>query len=110
MRAGKLRHQVVIQSLTLSQNPETGEMLAGWAEFATCWASIEPLSAREFIAAQAGQSEIVARIVIRYRSGVLPTMRILHRGSVYAIHGVLTDAKSGLEYLTLPVSKGVNDG
>jgi len=39
MRAGKLRHQVVIQTPTLSQNPETGEMLAGWAEFATCWAS-----------------------------------------------------------------------
>ena len=110
MRAGKLRHQVVIQSPTLSQDPQTGEMLNGWADFATCWASIEPLSAREFIAAQAGQSEITARIVIRYRPGVLPTMRILYRGKVYNIHGVLPDIKSGLEYLTLPVSEGVNDG
>lgn len=110
MRAGKLRHKVTIQAPGQTQDPVTGEMLAGWVDFASCWASVEPLSAREFIAAQAGQSEITARIVIRYRPGVLSTMRILHRGKVYNIHGPLPDMKSGLEYLTLPVSEGVSDG
>lgn len=110
MRAGKLRHKVTIQAPSQTQDPITGEMLSGWVDFASIWASIEPLSAREFIAAQANQSEITARIVIRHRDDVLPTMRILHRGKVYAIHGVLADPKSGLEYLTLPVSEGVSDG
>lgn len=110
MRAGKLRHRVTIQAPGQTQDPTTGEILHGWVDFATTWASIEPLSAREYIAAQSGQSEITARIVIRYRDGVLPTMRILHRGKAYAIHGVLSDVKSGLEYLTLPVSEGVSDG
>jgi len=110
MRAGKLRHKVTIQAPGLTQDPVTGEMLPGWTDLASVWASIEPLSARDFIAAQANQSEITARIVIRYREGILPTMRILHRGKVYAIQGALPDAHSGLEYITLPVSEGVSDG
>lgn len=110
IEAGKLRHRITIQAPGLTQDPVTGEMLPGWTEFASVWASIEPLSARDFIAAQSGQSEISARIVIRYRPGVLPTMRIIHRSKVYAIQGVLPDADSGLEYLTLPVSEGVKDG
>ncbi|MNP72397.1 Phage head-tail joining protein [compost metagenome] len=50
-------------------------------------------------------------MVIRYRPGVLPTMRILYRGEVYSIVGPpLADAKSGLDYLTILVEKGVKDG
>jgi len=110
MRAGKLRHKVTIQAPGLTQDPDSGDMVPGWTDFAFVWASIEQLSARDFIAAQANQSEITARIVIRYREGILPTMRILHRSKVYAIEGALPDAKSGLEYITLPVSEGVSDG
>ena len=110
MRSGKLRHKVTIQRPGLTQDPESGEMLPGWADVATVWASVEPLSARDFIAAQAGQSVVVARIVIRYRPDVDAAMRVLYRDKFYNIQGVLGDAKSGLEYLTLPVSEGVNDG
>ncbi|WP_223532061.1 phage head closure protein [Pseudomonas sp. BF-R-30] len=112
MRAGLLRQRITFQEPGLVQDRETGEMLAGWQ---TTWekvpASIESLSARDLIAAQAGQSEVTARIVIRYRPGVQPTMRILHRGTIYNIQGQpLPDKKAGLEYLTLLVSAGVNDG
>lgn len=110
MQSGKLRHRITLQRQGLSQDPQTGEMLPGWQDVAAVWAGIEPLSARELIAAQAGQSEITARIVIRYRAGVLPTMRVVHGSKVYNIHGVLPDMRSGREYLTLPVSEGVNDG
>ena len=112
MRAGALRHRITFQSPDLIQDPGTGEMLQGWA---TVWekvpASVEPLSARDLIAAQAGQSEASGRMVIRYRAGVLPTMRILHRGDVYNIQGPpMPDPASGLEYLTILVAKGLNDG
>jgi SPP1 family predicted phage head-tail adaptor len=87
-------------------------MVPGWtAVWAKVPASVTPLSARDLIAAQAAQSEASARIVIRYRAGVLPTMRIIHRGEVYDIKGPpLPDPDSGLEYLTILVAKGVNDG
>ena len=112
MRAGALRHRITFQAPGLTQDPETGEMLPGWEHV---WekvpASVEPLSARDLIAAQAGQSEASGRMVIRYRAGVLPTMRILHRGDIYNIQGPpMPDPVSGLEYLTILVAKGLNDG
>lgn len=112
MRAGLLRHRITFQSPGLVQDPLTGEMLPGWA---TVWAkvpaSVRPLSARDLIAAQAGQSEATARMVIRYRAGVLPTMRILYRDAVYSIQGPpLPDPDSGLDYLTILVAQGVKDG
>ncbi|KCB41287.1 phage head-tail joining domain protein [Bordetella hinzii 5132] len=57
----------------------------------------------------AGQSEVTARIVMRARD-ILATDRIIHRGTVYNIRGVLADKDSGLEYVTLPVGTGVNEG
>lgn len=81
-----------------------------WSDFAKTWASIEPLSTREFIAAASNQSKVSARIVIRYRPGVVTSMRILHRSKIYELEGVLSDTASGLDYLTLPCSEGVNDG
>ncbi|WP_034127819.1 phage head closure protein [Pseudomonas fluorescens] len=110
MRAGDLRHRIIIQRPEHTQDPVTGEMTPSWAEVAKTWASIEPLSARDFIAAAANQSKVSARIVIRYRTGIDSTMRILHRDKIYNVEGVLADKVSGLEYLTLPCSEGVNDG
>lgn len=110
MRAGPLRHRITIERPAYQQDPLTGEMVASWVLVAKPWARIESLSARDFIAAAASQSEITTRITIRFREGVDSTMRILHRGKIYNIHGVLADPDSGLEYLTLPCSEGVNDG
>ena len=113
LSAGRLRHRVRIERPTYAQDPVTGEMVKSWelvpgAESVP--AAIEPLSVREFMAAQQMQSEVSARIVIRRRPGIDATMRLVHRGKIYNIHGVLPDADSGLEYLTLPCSQGVNEG
>lgn len=114
MQAGKLRHRIQLQVQVKGQDPETGAVSLVWQDWPAAgeklWASIEPLSARDFIAAHALQSEVAARIVIRHRDGVLSSMRALHRGKVYTIRGVLPDPVSGIEYLTLPVSEGVRDG
>lgn len=110
LSAGRLRHRVRIEKPTHKQDQVTGEMTQCWELVADkVPAAIEPLSAREFIAAQAVQSQVTARIVIRHRD-IDPTMRIIHKGRAYNIHGVLPDADSGIEYLTLPCSMGVNIG
>ena len=111
MRAGDLRHRIQFQELKPGVDPETQEPVPGvWVDVVKAWAAIEPLSGREFIAAQAVQSEVVGRIVIRRRADITAQMRVLYRGQVFNIHAVLPDPKSGLEYLTLPYSEGVNDG
>ena len=89
MRAGQLRHRVDIQSRQEAQDPVTGEMVPGpWMTiWEKCPAAIEPVSTREFVNAKATQSEFTARIVIRYRAGVVNSMRILHGDVVYSIKG-----------------------
>lgn len=105
--AGRLRHRVVIQQASETQDSTTGAITTSWTTFATVWAAIEPLSARDFIAANAEQSKIKARIVIRAIDGVVPKMRIYHaaKDKTYDIVGVLADKDSGLDYLTLLCSE-----
>lgn len=123
MEAGKLRHQLRIERLddmrdetgTVIQDPETGATSQQWVEVATVWASIEPLSAREFIASAKTQAEIVARIVIRYRDGLDASMRLVHLRTgrpdvIYNPADFLPDKESGLDYLTAPCSRGVSEG
>lgn len=105
MEAGKLRHRVTIQKLTTSQNVTTGAVTESWSELVKVWAAVEPLSVREFIAASTTQSQISARIIIRYRDDILPNMRVVHGSRTYNIEGALPDKNSGLEYLTLAVSE-----
>lgn len=110
MQAGKLRHRITLQKPVKTQSPATGAVINTWEDVSVLWADVVDLSAREFVAAQAGQSEITTRITIRHRDDVTSKHRILFKSRVYNIHGVLADDKSGLEYLTLPCSQGVNDG
>jgi SPP1 family predicted phage head-tail adaptor len=110
IEAGRLRHRIVLQSPSYAQDPTTGEMVPSWVSEGEAWAAVEPLSAKEFIAAQSTQAQIDTRIVIRYRSDVAANWRATHRGKIFNIHGVLADKDSGLEYLTLPCSSGVNNG
>lgn len=110
MQAGRLRHRVSLQRLQETRDPNTGAVITDWVELAKLWAEVAPLSAREFTASQAVQSRVTARITIRHRDDITAKDRIVHRGQAYNIEGVLTDPASGLEYITLPVSMGVNDG
>lgn len=105
--SGLLRHKVQLQEPHIVQDPDSGEMETTWVTIAEPWAQIVPMSAREFVAASAEQSEVRGRIVIRYRGEIDATMRIVYRGKWYGILGVLTDAESGLEHITLPVTEGV---
>lgn len=100
-----LRHRVAIQSLVPVQDDTTGNITDTWSTFATVWAEIRPLNAREFIAAAAAQSKVTEMVTIRYIAGVKQSMRILHRAQILNVEGVLPDQKSGIEYLTLPVSE-----
>lgn len=107
LAAGDLRHLVQIQKPQSYQDQSTGEPRTRWKMVVQVYAQIVPASAREFIAANATQSEVNGRIVIRARSDVDATMRVVHKGKAYQILGVLADPVSGMEYQTLPVSAGV---
>jgi SPP1 family predicted phage head-tail adaptor len=109
LKEGRLRHRITLQRPGMDQDPDTGDVVPGWEDVAEVWAEIAPLSVREYLAADAKQSEVTTRITIRYRDGITPDLRIYHAGKdkYYDIEGILPDPDSGLEYLTLACSEGV---
>ena len=107
---GKLRHVITIQALTHKQD-SFGAVKKEWLDVdKNVPAAIEYLSVREFLNSQAMQSKVSARITIRHRPSLRADMRILHRGKIYNIVGILPDLVSGLEYITIPVTEGTNEG
>ena len=112
MRAGKLRHQVVIQSLVPGspQQKASGEPDTTWTNLLTgVSASIEPLSGRELFAAQEHHSEIEVRIRVRYRSGLTAAMRVVHDGLYYDIAAII-DPELRHRELQLMCKQGVTQG
>lgn len=111
MRAGVLRHRVTFQSLVVEQDSD-GATVEGWVDTfdRPQPAEISPLSGKEFISAQATQSEVSGRMRVRYRPEYRASMRAVHRGQVYKIIAVLPDADSGRDYLTLLTATGVSEG
>lgn len=56
-----------------------------WTDQAEIWAAAEPLTGREFFAAQQDQGEIDIRFRIRYRTDVNNEWRIIWGGNPYEI-------------------------
>lgn len=105
--AGKLRHVVRVER-KVEVVDSAGNREQIWVPFLTrAYANIEPLSAREIMAASSEHSKTTARITIRHREGLDHSMRIVHKNTIYNIEGLIPDNVSGLEWITIPVSTGV---
>ena len=107
--AGELRHRVTIQAYADGGRDEDGfPTPSTWTDYVQLWAKITPLSSRDLIAAQAAQSEVVARMVVRHRTDITTDMRVVHRGRIYHIASEgLDDNENGLIYTTFQLSSGV---
>ena len=75
MRAGLLRHRIVIQSPTESRDT-IGGVVKSWATFQIMQANIEPYQAREFGRGEQVRADVSHKITIRYISGLSPKFRI----------------------------------
>ncbi len=105
--AGRLRHSITIERPIEGRDPCSGAVTQIWKSVCCVRAAIEPLSARDLIAAQAHQSEVTCRVVVRAREGLLPTMRIRHAGRYLYPVAWLPDIETGNSYLTAPCGTGV---
>jgi SPP1 family predicted phage head-tail adaptor len=102
----ELNKRITLQAPMTGQD-DYGAPLTGWTDVVSVWASIEDISGREFVAANATQNGVQTKITIRYRDGVVAAMRVLHGAVVYNIEAVLGQDR---RELLLMCSRGVNDG
>ena len=106
--AGDLQHRVTLQQRVAGVNA-LGQASTSWANVFEVWAAVEPLRGREFFAAGQGQAEVTTRITIRYRAGVVPSMRAVWRGQPYDIQSVI-EPLGQKQILELMCLQGVADG
>jgi SPP1 family predicted phage head-tail adaptor len=122
MQAGDLRHRVDFQKRVEQQDAESGAITVVWQTLhADVPAAIEPVSGREFVSSAAVQHELVMRITVRQRQGLNalePRQRIVHGvkcckflgRELYNPAAMLRDKDTGWEYVTIPCSRGMDEG
>ena len=76
MEAGKLRHRVQVEE-RLEEQDATGQEITTWRKVGQRWASIEALTGREFIEAQALASDVTCRVRMRYLADLTPGHRLV---------------------------------
>jgi len=99
MKIGDMRHRITFQKPVETPNGHKGHTVS-WQDLVTVWASVEPLSGREYFYSHQIKAEITHRVKIRYREDITVKMRIKHRGRNLAIESIL-DKKERREELEI---------
>jgi len=108
MTSYRLRHRIDIEQLQTTRDAIGGIVESWSAVFEDVPAEIVPMSGRQFVAAQAVQSGVTTRIMIRF-CDVDPTMRVNHGGVIYNIKAVLPDPTLA-RHINLMCETGVSYG
>lgn len=86
MISARMDRKIAIQQPTVTYN-DYGEPETSWADPVNVWAEVKQQSARETWSA--GKiAEVEVAFMIRYRSGIDETCRVVYDGSNYDISGV----------------------
>lgn len=89
---GKMRHRITFQSFSNAVDdygdPQYGDD-SQWTDVATVWAAIDPVSGKEFYAAQQSQSEVTHKVRCRYRAGLATAMRIKYGSRLFRILSII---------------------
>jgi len=108
VRAGELDQCILLQQRSTGVDV-LGQESQNWDTIASVWSQAQPLRGAEFFAAGAAQSTSTVRFRIRYRSDVVPTMRVIWRSQAHDITDVI-DVDGGWHTLELMCSTGARDG
>ncbi len=93
-----MRHRITFQSRQLVANAE-GEDIETYRDHITVWASIEPLTGKEFFQAKQENSSVAGKIRTRHLTGLQPTMRITFGNRVFNIVAIANPGERNVETL-----------
>jgi SPP1 family predicted phage head-tail adaptor len=90
---GAYRHRVTLQRPVAGEDA-IGQPAAGFADVASCWASILNVSGAAAIKAGAMVATTGTSVRVRWRTDVQPGWRVLHGTTVYKVRDTLPDEVS----------------
>lgn len=110
--AGQLSHRVRIEQPTTVKDA-LGAPTQTWADVATIWADIAPISGREARIADRIAAEVSHQITVRYQPlfadpRAVAQLRVHFRGRVFSIHAALNEDEANVMVILL-ASEGVRD-
>lgn len=85
MKAGDLRHLIILYAPTEGTPDSMGHPTITWAVHSRVYAAIRDVSGREFFEAHSYQMEDVVTFTVRYDADITTAMRIECRGELYQI-------------------------
>lgn len=89
LRAGLLRHEVVLQSLGARFDDGYGGGSISDTDVVTVWADVEPLQGVELFQAAQFNPSVNYRITIRYYPGIRPSWKVKYGTRVFDIKSVI---------------------
>ena len=95
MKAGNLRHKIVIQEPT--ETNTGGDVITTWATYATVHAEVMPDRGGEYWAAKQVQEKEPIIFIIRYCSGITRKMRVLYNDKYYDIQDIMNIGRRNRE-------------
>ena len=99
MQIGNLRHRITFQEEAKEPDGYKGFTVT-WKDVVTVWASIIPLSGREYFHAHQITSEVTHRIRTRYRTDIDTSMKIKLGERIFSIESII-DLEERHVYLEL---------
>lgn len=103
--ASRLRHRLTLQEPV--HTPDSGGgYISSWSDIAQLWAEILPVSGRERLFTGKVQAEATHRILIRYRSDVSTSHRLVFESRIFNIRSIM-NAHERNEMLELLAEEGV---
>lgn len=108
IQPGELNRRITLQARSTSKSA-FGAQVATWSDVATVWARIEPRAGAEPIEAGSLRGVLSHVIRIRYRSGVVPAMRVLYGSRILDVTSVV-DVDEAHVALDLYCAEGLTKG
>jgi SPP1 family predicted phage head-tail adaptor len=88
IRAGRLKHRVIIQSPVVAKGAAGGEVIT-WVHFRTVYAGVEPRTAKQIFTSAQLVSEISHVVIIRFIPGLSVKQRILYGTRIFEIKNTI---------------------
>lgn len=88
MKIGDLRHRITFQEKVEVPDGYKGQVVT-WQPVIVLWASVEPLSGREYFYGHQIKAEVTHRVKIRYNEKITTEMRIEFRSRHLAIESII---------------------
>ena len=105
MRLGELRHRITFEKEDKTPDGYKGSVVT-WQPVCVVWASVKPLSGREYFYGQQISAEITHRIKIRYNDKVDSDLRINFEGRYLEISSILNiDERDEIQEILCKESK-----